>query len=276
MVLVTAGVALVAVVARRWAAFATTGLAMALLLVAVLPRTFGDGYQPAGADGPELRVMSANLKLGKADPEAVVQLVQENGIDVLALQELTPSAAIELDAAGLGNLLPHSVGDPAESSHGSAIVARIPLRERPGAEPLGYPFAMPTATAEPSDAAGVDVSSVHVVPPTGGSAVTTWQAALEALPSAAESGRPTMLIGDFNATLDHREFREVIERGYVDAGDATGQGLRFTWPRKLTRPGVTIDHILIDERIGVAGYDVHDLPGSDHRAISAILRLPGG
>ena len=68
----------------------------------------------------------------------------------------------------------------------------------------------------------------------------------------------------------------MVDRGYVDAGDATGGGLAPTWPERLARPGVTIDHVLADERVAITGYEVHDLPGSDHRAVSAVLRLPSG
>jgi endonuclease/exonuclease/phosphatase family metal-dependent hydrolase len=39
-------------------------------------------------------------------------------------------------------------------------------------------------------------------------------------------------------------------------------------------PPVTIDHVLAPHRLGVAGYAVADLPGSDHRAVFARLAVP--
>jgi endonuclease/exonuclease/phosphatase family metal-dependent hydrolase len=85
-----------------------------------------------------------------------------------------------------------------------------------------------------------------------------------------------ILLGDFNATLDHEALREVLDRGYVDAADAAGQGLAPTWPRgHLLPPTVTIDHVLVDERVRVRDVGVHELPGSDHRAVTADLVLPG-
>jgi endonuclease/exonuclease/phosphatase (EEP) superfamily protein YafD len=269
-------VAIATGVLRRWTPLACAAIATVLLLVAVAPRALGGGHEPAGADGPELRVLSVNLKLGRADPASVVDLVSENGIDVLCIQELTPEALTRLARAGLSRLLPHEVAVPDVESLGGAILSRFPLRAVAGAEPAGYPFAMPRAAVAIPGAAPVEAVSVHPVPPTSSADVEDWQRGLEALPATGEDRPLTLLIGDFNATLDHRELREVIDRGYVDAGDATGGGLVATWPNRAARPGVTIDHVLADERVAITDYEVHDLPGSDHRAVAAVLRLPSG
>ncbi len=272
---VAALVTILAAVGRRRGALACAALATVLLLVAVVPRVLGGGHDPAGADGPELRVLGANLKLGLADPEAVVELVTANEIELLCVQELTPGMLAGLERAGVLDLLPHRVVAPSASSGGSAILARYPLRELESVEPPGYAFVMPRAEIAVPGAGPVEAVSVHPVPPTGSEAVTAWEEGLDSLP-AAGAGPLTLLVGDFNATLDHRELREVMDRGYVDAADATGGGLAPTWPERLMRPGVTIDHVLADERAAIMDYHVHDLPGSDHRAVSAALRLPGG
>ena len=104
-----------------------------------------------------------------------------------------------------------------------------------------------------------------------------WRADLRALPRATPRGAVRILAGDFNATLDHAEFRRVLDRGYEDAADELGDGLRATWPAngRLTLP-VTIDHVLADERCGVRDLEVIDLPGSDHRAVLVELELPRG
>lgn len=84
-----------------------------------------------------------------------------------------------------------------------------------------------------------------------------------------------MLIGDFNATLDHSQLRELLDRGYRDAGDVAGKGLEPTWPNNGSLgPLITIDHVLADRRLGIVKYGVGDLPGSDHRPVWAELALP--
>jgi endonuclease/exonuclease/phosphatase family metal-dependent hydrolase len=85
-----------------------------------------------------------------------------------------------------------------------------------------------------------------------------------------------ILAGDFNATLDHPELRDVLERGYVDAADEAGAGLEPTWPSNSPfPPGVTIDHVLADERVAVRHHRTVRIPGSDHQAVRATLQLPG-
>ena len=46
-----------------------------------------------------------------------------------------------------------------------------------------------------------------------------------ALPGSDGRGDVQILAGDFNATLDHRELRALLDRGYDDAADAAGEGL---------------------------------------------------
>jgi endonuclease/exonuclease/phosphatase family metal-dependent hydrolase len=86
-----------------------------------------------------------------------------------------------------------------------------------------------------------------------------------------------VLAGDYNATQDHAAFRRVLRRGWVDAARATGQALRPTWaPVRWRVPRLTLDHVLVDPRIGVVSLQVVHVPGSDHRALVADLRLPPG
>ncbi len=70
----------------------------------------------------------------------------------------------------------------------------------------------------------------------------------------------------------------LLATGYRDAGDATGRGLRGTWPYYGTRatvtPRVTLDHVLVDRRAAIHRFDTHRLPRSDHRAVYAELTLP--
>jgi endonuclease/exonuclease/phosphatase family metal-dependent hydrolase len=83
-----------------------------------------------------------------------------------------------------------------------------------------------------------------------------------------------LLIGDFNATLDHAAVRRLLDTGYVDAADAVGNGLTPTWQASLVPP-VSIDHVLVEEGIGVRAVRVHDIARSDHRAVVADLVVPG-
>jgi hypothetical protein len=190
------------------------------------------------------------------------------------VQELTPSLARELQAAGLDEELPTRHLAPAAGSAGGGMWTRrtsVPVREVPGS--LAGP--QPAAGLRVGRDANAVVYSVHPPPPTGPEATREWEADLASIPPVAEGGPLRLIAGDFNATLDHDALREVIDGGYRDAAEEAGVGLRPTWPNgRLFPPQVTIDHVLVDARAEVAGAEVFELPGSDHRAVLAEIVVP--
>jgi endonuclease/exonuclease/phosphatase (EEP) superfamily protein YafD len=261
---------------RAWWPLAAAAVCAALLAALVLPRAVATHPPPAG--GPALRVMAVNLYGGGADPAAVVTLVRQHRVDVLAALELTGPGADALAAAGLDARLPHRLLRPGDSVEGSGIYAAHPLAAAAGTG-IESRFAMPAATLAVPGAAPVELVAVHPVPPVPGQ-VPRWRRELRALPPATPDGTVRVLAGDFNATLDHAPLRELIATGYADAGDATGAGLVGTWrddgwPGRLLPP-VPLDRVLADSRVAVAGFSVHPVPGSDHHAVIAELALPPG
>ncbi|MGQ0837135.1 endonuclease/exonuclease/phosphatase family protein [Actinokineospora sp.] len=265
-------VALLALVLRR-RLLALIALVLALSLgVLLVPRYLDDG-EPA-PDGQRVRVMSANLFLGRADAATVVRFVRDARVDVLVLQELTPKAVAALDAAGLADLLPYRVLRAEPGASGGGILARVPLRQIVLVQRESS-FQQPGAVLDLSGPTDLEIVSVHTVPPVSSEySRQQWQAELAALPSTDSSGRPRVLAGDFNATLDHRALNAVLDRGYFDGAELAGEGMRPTWSQYPFGPPVTIDHILVDRRVGVPMAAVYDLPGSDHNAVLAELALP--
>jgi len=262
-----AGVGLLRVRGALLAAAAAT----AVLALVVLPRAVPGGQVSEPDGGAELTVMTANLHFGEADPAAVVSLAREAGVDLLAVQELTPKAARRLRAAGLERLLGHTVLPAEPGAGGGGLYARTSLT---GTGNVGRPegFRMPSAVLATAETT-LTVVSVHPVPPTDAESVRRWRDALRALPVAGTGGELSLLLGDFNATLDHSELQRVLDRGYVDAADVAGAGLSATWSRGPWPP-LTIDHVLVDDRIYVDGTEVRELPGSDHQVVVVDLVLP--
>jgi len=263
-------VAGIAVAVRNWAAASVAAVATACLMAAVLPRAIGSETEPV-AGHETLTVLSANVYLGDADPAALVDLVDRFHPDVLSLQELTPSFARKLRQAGIGERLPHALLMAQPKGHGGGLYARFPLTALP--RQTHFLFRMPRASLALPDGGRLRLIAVHPQPPN--MSVDRWREALESLP-APSAGAPWLLIGDFNATFDLAQFRDLVDSGYRDAGEATGKGLEPTWPGPDESPWglITIDHVLADRRLGVADYGVEDLAGSDHRAVHAQLVLP--
>jgi hypothetical protein len=242
----------------------------------------GDRRRPrrsALPTGRRLRVATVSLRLGLVPAASVLELVAAFDVDVLSVQELTPEAEKRLQAAGLSDLLPHAVVIPARPGSvpaaSGAVWSRLPLRAA-GAVPGG--FEQPTVLIG-GGPAGLDVelTAVHLTPPSASAdLVRVWAADLAALPAPA-AGVLRVLAGDFNASMDHAEFRRVLSRGYRDAARVTGRAMVWTWaPLRLRFPRLAIDHVLVDPRIGVAAVDVVAVGGSDHRALVAELVLPAG
>ncbi len=263
--------AVVGGLARRPVAAGVGALAAVTLLTLVAPRALGS---PTPEGGTPLVVMSVNLRVGGADAPSIVELVRDAGVDVLTLQELTPAAEDGLVAAGLGEGLPYRESHPDEFATGSAIFARTPLRDGGVRFVSQAGFAQAYATVSLDDGQVVIVESVHPVPPTG----RHWATGLTNQRPAEAPGPPHILAGDFNATLDHRLLRQLLDTGYRDAADAVGAGLTPTWPyygrRSRVMPRIAIDHVLVPAGIGVRDFRAVTIPRTDHRAIIATLLVP--
>ncbi|WP_424183994.1 endonuclease/exonuclease/phosphatase family protein [Actinokineospora sp. G85] len=257
-------------VGRRWPAMVALVLSASLGVV-ITPRVLADD-DPL-PDGQHVRLMSVNLRLGFADLATVVRLVRDARVDVLVLQELTPAAVTALDQEGLADLLPHRVLRPKPGGAGGGILAAVPLRQIVlNQQPTS--FEMPAAVLDLSGRQDIEVMSVHVMPPVGAEENRVqWERELNAMPNPDARGRPRVLAGDFNATLDHGAFNRLLDRGYSDAAESTGEALRPTWQENWVPP-ITIDHVLYDRRVGAQVTAVYDVPGTDHNAVLTELVLP--
>ena len=268
--------ALLALALRRWLTAAVAVTTVALFASMVLPRAFAAGDR-GPTTGVALHVLTANMEFGGADPATIVGLVRDNDVAVLALQEFTPRAITQLREAGLGDLLPYSsLGDEFGAS-GSGLYSRYPITGAGVRRNTGG-FNQAYGTIKPPGATAIAVESVHPLAPSDPAMLDGWRTDLRNEPSTGPTGTPQILLGDFNSTLDHEPLRALINRGYRDAADADGKGLVGTWGpySEHPLPPVTIDHVLVDERIGVGEVSVHGLPNSDHRAVLAALWLPAG
>src|SRR4051794_10594787 len=267
-------VVVVAVLLRQRAAALLAALVAVALAVTIAPRALGGPSSPDGAPGPTLRVLTANMHFGTGSASALVALARSTHADVLSVVELTPELEKRLDAAGIGELMPHYLLSTHEGGHGTGLYARMPLTATPGTQ--GSLSLMVAARPRIAGAAAVEIVSVHPAAPMSRGRIAQWRSDLRALPAAAPAPL-RILAGDFNATLDHAELRRLIGTGYVDAAAQVGEGLRPTWPQgRRFPPPVTIDHVLADQRIGVRAVSMHQMPGTDHRAVFAELQLPKG
>jgi endonuclease/exonuclease/phosphatase (EEP) superfamily protein YafD len=277
-----AGVA-VAAATSWWLALLLAIPAIALLAWQLPPaRRAGGAAAPVpgqvpdtAPDAPTLRVLSLNVLGGSADAATVVQAVQRHRVDVLVVQELTPGMAHRLADAGINTLLPHSHLDPRPMARGTGLWARWPLAPQPPVP--GMVAAAPRALIEPVDNWPVTVTGVHPKAPMRRN-VLRWQQELAAIRSTLASSEGQQIVaGDFNASRDHRPFRDLLAAGFLDCADAARRRPwpGFTWPAGRWIPSVMrLDHVLVSGGSAtVSESRVIRVPGTDHRGVLAVIQL---
>ena len=221
---------------------------------------------PPDATSPPLVLMTANLKVGHADGPAVVADATDAHVDVLALEEVGPGVLRSMRASGLDQLLPYHVGQARDGSSGTMLFSRTPVRLV-----ATVPTRFGTLVARTR---GLTVMAVHPAPPTD---PARWRSDQALLVSEAASRHPDVVMGDFNATLDHPSLRTLEADGLRSVTELANQGWQPTWPSNglftvaglPLPPLVQIDHVLVAR--GLAALDSHSIrvPGTDHRALVA-------
>lgn len=258
---------------RRKFVFTVALVCLIVQVAIVVPWWLPTIETPSGLSA--LRVMTLNAYHGRADARSIVDVVVEQGVDVLLLQETTAELVSALEQEGLTELLPNRVG----AIVGSQIWSSLPLTDAVD-DAVGYEgSSMPAATVElPVDGKRMRVVSVHTCSPTPGYE-GLWARSLGLLASIPENdpgtyddGTPYLLVGDFNSSVYHASFRTVLNAGFTDGACASGEGLAFTWPVDDGRfPLVTLDHVLLGPGLAAGSFAYIDVPGTDHLAVIATV-----
>lgn len=216
-----------------------------------------------------LRVATANVLASNQQIDQGFDVIAGLDADVLALQEMPRRFVDQLRAHPLGQMqLVVPYGAPAS---GTLLLTTRPVL---ASGTIMGTRTMPWAELD-VDGASVTVVSVHTVP-----ALSTqdWKRDLAAIAEWVDTVEgPVVLMGDFNATHQHRQFREILDHDLDDAHRVAGGGWGPTWPTNLPLAGpvLRIDHILVGGGVEVLAFDHGPETGSDHLPILADLILSG-
>lgn len=232
--------------------------------------------EPFLADGPgsptddTFTVMTANLHIGRADPDAVLDAVDRHGVDVLVLEEITPLALADLDRGGLDRRLGHRVGAPRRDRDGIMLFTNEPLGPSTQVDTSSPGFGVEMTTSR----GALRILVVHPIAPNNG--VAQWSSDLDVVVATARaSSGPTVVAGDFNATVDHPHLQALLDSDYRDASADAGLGWRPTWPSSdnvrfigLRLPSLFgLDHVFVRGPLEATDAHVRVVPGTDHRAL---------
>ena len=220
-----------------------------------------------------MTVLSFNVDQGEADVPALARTIRAARPDVVVLPEAAEHYRALLAAAipDLGYRSAVGAAPDADDVNGITVFTAPALGPVAGRviDQGGFD---PWLELTGGRLGAVRLVAVHVSAPVPGK-IVSWPRELAQLQTWCGPGSgPAVVVGDLNATLDHREFRDGTA-GCQDAGAVTGQGLTATWNAAWPRWfGAQIDHVLAAGPLRTVSLRILDLPGSDHRALLARVR----
>ena len=237
--------------------------------------------RPEPPAGLPVRIMTYNIhsgfsSAGRLDPEAIAQVIQASGADIVALQEVSRVRLLDGEA-DLVVWLSRRLGMPIlfhgteEPIWGNAVLSRYPVLESgwgdlPREGTLigrGYLWAR-IQVGGPAPLLLIATHLHHVE--SEGRVRESQVASLLAFWAGRDH---SLVLGDLNATPEAREMRQLAEAGLVDAWEQIGDGPGFTWPAR--DPYQRIDWIWHSADLSARQVVVIDSLASDHRPVMVTL-----
>ena len=263
---------------RRLLVFVAAALA-AYHATCIRPQSRPAGDAAELAAGPVVQMAFANLLYRNRDVRGILSELAAGEHDIVGLAEVTEAHLIEIDALLPTATYPWRWCVP-RGSQGLALMSRVPLDEVTKWMSQGHPQLEVTVRATGSLPFRLLV--IHTWGPVGRRKIGWWRAQLAEIADRAQSASssgdnlPVVMVGDFNATRQHRSFDRLVGTGWSDAGALCFGGWRGTWPanRWWRPPLFRIDHILTGPGISVRTSRAGRARGSDHRPVTAELTLP--
>ena len=236
------------------------------------------GLRQRPVDAGAVSVLSLNTEREGADVEAVAELADAVGADILVLPETTQRYGRRLaealteqkkesGAQPQGFAVFSDTSMPSDLAYSTTVLVATRLGGyRQVEETAGSGFG--TVRLEPESGDGPVIVGAHTYPPLPG-AMTWWRSSVTDVASLCRRSTAGLIVaGDFTATRDHAPLRDL--GGCTSAGEQAGIGGLATWPSSTgtTLLGATIDHVLVDGTVweGKKGRVV-TIPGTDHRAV---------
>ena len=248
-----------------------TALIALLVPVAVWLNLFGGLLTDKTGSGGDLTVATHNVNAENPDPSGTARDVAASGADVVALEELTPTAVPVYEQALAPTYKYHSVQGTVGlwSKYPMSDVRAVDIK-------LGWTRALRATVTTPEGPVAFYVAhmpSVRVKLAAGFTARqrdTSADALGEAI--AAEQLPRKILLGDLNGTMNDRSLNAVTSQMRSTQG-AAGSGFGFSWPASF--PMARIDQIMVQ---GIAPVSSWTLPatGSDHLPVAARVNLTTG
>jgi endonuclease/exonuclease/phosphatase (EEP) superfamily protein YafD len=267
-----------ALIARRWWLAAAAIVVVGAQVAFAAPELSAASPLPAWArQASAVRVFDANVDKSLSFQTGYVRAIEQERPDVITLEEFTPPALQSMAASGVLADFPYRCAAPAYGATGFLIASRLRLTDCQVRsvrwDGQWVPYMVEATYWSPGGQLALRL--VHTLAPFP-AYWREWTAALAAVDqSIRASGTSSMLmVGDFNATWDNREFAALLHDGLTDAAAARGKALNMTWPNgALVPPFVRIDHLLTGTHLAATAIATGPGFGSDHRYLTATVAV---
>lgn len=251
--------------ALRLAAVAVT----AACLFTIAPFDAMVGCGPSSGEGA-ITVWTANVLASGGRAGAIAANIAEADPDVILLQEVNSQFLGELSDQQILEAWSHRSTDVPDIQSRALVWSKWPLIDTRRVEPAADHFVRAEVDAPQGRFV---VAALHIASPISSEDLDLWHEQFETL-GRLSTAEPTVMGGDFNATEDHRPFRNLLDRGWTDVHDDKGCGPDFTWPtRGLPFPVMRLDHILVTDHFDVLSTEIGDPGGSDHHPVISRIRF---
>ena len=271
LLILCAPIALAALMLRCWQALWRTVVG-ALLAIAGLHPLWETDVRPSA--GLPVVIMTANLYQHNPVPDAMRQAIVSADADILVTNETTKSTQTGPNA--LTRLYPYRLSLQTRGQTLRTVLwSKFPIRQGKLLleDLVGPTGALGIVTIAPGrEIAVVGLHMAHA-------AVGNQHLQIEALDEILRGlPEPRVVMGDLNAT----PWSHAVRRIERLTGTQRIPGYRVTWnggypttigdmPSLLGQP---IDQILVSTSVGIDRIETLAIPGSDHRAVRAVIRIP--
>lgn len=253
----------------------------------------GRARSAPGGPGARLRVMTANVLGDNAAVDGLIELIQREQPDVVALQEVRPAFA-EAVLARLGTAYPYRQLHPDARYAGAALLSRVPFEE-----PLQFKLCERGHHCQQVrlllDDQPLRFFNIHLQVPfeivarprrfppfwirwrSDNARAEEVERLLRLLEPIAE---PVIVVGDFNTAAGSWVHRRLLEH-LRDAFQEAGRGFGHTFPRPVSVNGLVlpcpvlrIDYVFFRGALQPVAARTLEQRGSDHRALVVDFLLP--
>lgn len=260
-------VVVLASLVRRWMMAVAAALLVVVQVLFVLPSMHPWATARPASSRWRLTAFDANVRYSNTDLTGIASEIHADNPDIVTLEELSTGNVASLASTHVLDRYAWHFVHLSGGSAGFGVWSRVPMADIRLWSVPGHPEV--EATVQPPGQESIHLLVIHTLAPVGRVQLGLWNEELQQIAQRVrQEARPLIVIGDFNATSDMRQF-QAVDRSLDDAAVERGAGWQMTWPRdrRVVPPFLRIDHALYSSQLTATSYRLGNGAGSDHRPL---------